>query len=187
MLSEFTILWRSDTSPELKSAIEEQLESFSLLENNWSVMNEGELISQEVISRARTVYFKMRNLGLDQFEVQPGLSGEILICGQQAGEAIEIIVNPDGSYEFYLEKNGEEMESKLGLNNKELLSNLIDLNAWNISEYSNQNITKNQRQDTPGWPLNHPQGTEVSQYSVQNAPYRIVDQSVGTFKSTIAA
>lgn len=188
MINFFDSEWRDFATDTLKSSIEVQLEGFRHLESGWSVMNEGEPIPKDVIGRSCNLYFNLRNLNFDSFEVQPGLSGEVLLGAQRADNAVEIIVNQDiGHYEYYLENNGVEVVSKVDLSYRDLLQELKELSGWNTSEYSTQDIIKKENQDTQSWHSSLLPKMEVSQYLASSAPFRIVGKSVPTFRNTIAA
>ena len=167
--------------------IEIDLEALKNLGNNWSVMNEGIPISEQVIEYARALYFNLRNLNFGSFEVQPGLSGEVLLGAQYAGNAVELIVNQDLSLEFFLEKNGVEVESNVDLSHRELLQELKELSGWNTSEYSTQNIIKNQNQGTQSWLSSLHSEMEESLSLALSAQFHIVEKSAPTFVVTIAA
>ena len=118
MVSFYDSKWKKFETDLIKSSIEEQLEGFGHLDNNWRVMNEGEPIPQNVIELTRKIYFNLRNLNFNTFEVQPGLSGEVLLEAQYADNAVELIVNKDLSLEYFLEINGVEIEPNVDLSLK---------------------------------------------------------------------
>ena len=170
-----------------KSGIDHILESFGDLGEHWSVMNEGIPISKDVIDRARKTYFQLRNLGCKAFEAQPGLSGEVLILCEKGDQSIEVILNPDNSYELYAEIKKQEVAELVDLSSRDLMLELRKLLEWKLSESLTLSITPELSLGTLAWHLSHHRTKVASPFSSENAQYRIVDQSASTYSDTMAA
>lgn len=171
----------------LSTKVEEELESFRWLEPGWSVMNEGQPISAPVLEAMRSIYYVLRNINFEKFEPQPGTSGEVLLSCIRGNEVVEVIGDRDLHFEFYLEKDNEEVKAETNLDYKSLILEILDLEEWHTLECSTQNITKNILEDTRSLLLKHLTKTEEYPYSTNPAPMGIADQSVPTYRNIIAA
>lgn len=155
------------------------------LESGWDGMGEGVVITEPVLKSVMELLFILRELGFADFRVQPGSSGEVLVIADRGASEVEIIIFPAMTYEFYLEKFGEELHESLDLSLSDLI---IELNEQCPTyESSAPNTTMIQKEGLLDWLSGPHQSMVEYPSSKRNVLFQTVGQSVSTFRKTIAA
>jgi len=146
-----------------------KLQKFMTFQDGWSV-NGGVKFQNDVIEEATKLINFGNSLSFYENDAFPGESGEILITFYKDEYCAEVIIEPNLSYEFLLEKGDHELKD-ISVNSfekvKELLLDFRD-ETCSISEYSPINIGTKDEIDSVVWPSN-PQ-VATAEYPLLSVP-----------------
>ncbi len=154
------------------------------LEEGWDAMGDGERIMRATVHGAISAMFALREHVYEDFRLQPGSAGEVLIICDKATTSIEVVVTPEEQYELYLENEGDEVYENSDLSFSQLLREIAL--KCNTLESSAPSISITKRVDSPEW-RSGLHLMEAFRSSMPNAQYQAAGQFASTFKPTIAA
>lgn len=167
--------------PIAKHPAKEKLSIFSKFKEGWN-LGEGERFSGDIISRLSKLIDECLGNGLFEFDIFPGLDGDIRLTVYDASDYYEFTVSDTIIYCH--EKDQVEVEYKEMKNLECAISKIHDIGKkeWNLFVYSTLFGMIGRLNDFKAWPSNHARNHYPS--LISNAPLRAASALVTTYSDS---
>lgn len=140
-------------SPTKETITERKIKQFANYHDGWS-FGRGLKFTNKVIEKSIEVFKMFHSYGFIETNAFPGENGEIMITAYKNNYCCEVVAYQDGSYDFIIEKDDEEVKCVDKANAdliKQNIKEFRDQFVWNSSESSTQSISTLNVKGSPDW------------------------------------